>query len=156
MARSQRAQVSPPETPRLGTAIDKTGEVQSRLSMDRVLLGFRRHMVPIPSHLFRRVVPRAAAKAARVLGDLGPIERRIHHFVVRELPRFARPMPPDHIARALDLPLEQVVTVLDELERRLIFLYRPGGRDVAWAYPITVGATPHRLTSASGERLTAA
>ena len=42
------------------------------------------------------------------------------------------------------------------LERRLIFLFRPGGRDVVWAYPITVEQTPHRMTFSSGERLWAA
>ena len=56
----------------------------------------------------------------------------------------------------LGLDLQRVIDVLDELERRLIFLFRPGGREVVWAYPITVADTPHRLVFSTGERLNAA
>jgi hypothetical protein len=82
--------------------------------------------------------------------------RRVHHFVVRDLPRLAAPMPPEHIAAALHMPVSRVVEILNELERRLVFLYRPAGNDVVWAYPITVEPTPHRLAWSSGERLWAA
>ncbi|MBI5477877.1 MAG: hypothetical protein HY906_03410 [Deltaproteobacteria bacterium] len=124
--------------------------------MERVLLGYRRHLLPIPWALFKLVVGREAARTGRVLGGLDDEQRRVHHFVVRDLPRLARPMPPEHIAAALDLPLGRVIPILDELERRLIFLFRPGGRDVVWAYPVTVAETPHRLTFSTGERLNAA
>ena len=80
----------------------------------------------------------------------------MHHFVVRELPRLAAPMAPERIADGLGLELPRVIEILDELERRLIFLFRPGGRDVVWAYPVTVDPTPHKLAFSSGERLWAA
>jgi hypothetical protein len=76
--------------------------------------------------------------------------------VVKNLPGLARPMPPDFIADRLGLSNAQVVRILDELERRLIFLFRPGGREVVWAYPVTVEPTPHRLVFSSGEKLWAA
>ncbi len=113
-------------------------------------------MVPLPWHLFRRAVARTAEKTARRLGDLDPVERRVHRFVVRELPRLGRPMPPEHVAGALELSLDQVVAILDRLERRLVYLFRPDGRDVVWAYPNTVEPTAHRMATASGERLYAA
>lgn len=124
--------------------------------MDTVLVGFKRHVLPIPSGLFRRGLRRASGKSSRVLGGLDDDHRRVHHFVVRDLPRLGEPMPPEHIAGALQLPLPRVIAILDELERRLIFLFRPGGRDVVWAYPVTVASTPHHLAFSTGERLDAA
>ena len=113
-------------------------------------------MLPIPWALFTRVMRREARKTGQTLGGLDDEQRRVHHFVVRELPRLGAPMPPEHIAAALELPLARVTAILDELERRLIFLYRPGGREVVWAYPVTVAETPHRLEFSTGERLNAA
>lgn len=124
--------------------------------MRRVLLGFKRRMVAIPWFLFTRILPREAKKTKRVLGGLDDEQRRVHHFVVKELPSLARPMPPDFIADRLKLGEERVIQILDELERRLIFLFRPGGRDVVWAYPITAEPTPHKLAFSSGERIWAA
>ena len=124
--------------------------------MNRVLLGFKRRMVPIPWYVFTRVLLRGAAKTKRVLGALDDEHRRVHHFVVKKLPALAKPMPPDFIAQGLELEQQRIIQILDELERRLIFLFRPGGRDVVWAYPMTVEQTPHRVTFSSGERLWAA
>ena len=124
--------------------------------MRRVLLGFKHLMVPIPWFLFKRILTRGARKTKMVLGGLDDEHRIVHHFVVKKLPSLARPMPPDFIADRLKLDKQRVSQILDELERRLIFLFRPEGRDVVWAYPITAEPTPHRLTFSSGERLWAA
>ena len=124
--------------------------------MKTVLLGFRRHMVPIPEALFRRAAKSDAGKTHRLLGGLDDQQRRVHHFVVRDLPRLAEPMPPEHIAAALEMDVDRVIEIVDELERRLIFLFRPGGRDVVWAYPVTVAETPHWMAFSTGERLNAA
>ena len=124
--------------------------------MNRVLLGVKRHMVPIPWFVFKRALPRDVRQTKSALGGLDEEHRRVHHFVVRELPRLAAPMPPEHIADGLDLEASRVVEILDELERRLIFVFRPGGREVVWAYPVTAEPTPHRLAFSSGERLWAA
>jgi hypothetical protein len=113
-------------------------------------------MVPIPCFLFTRVLQRGAEKTKRVLGGLDDEHRRVHHFVVKNLPSLAGPMPPDYIANRLNLDEARVIQILDELERRLIFLFRPGGRAVVWAYPFTAEPTPHRLAFSSGERFWAA
>jgi len=122
----------------------------------RVLLGFKRHMVPIPWALFTRLVRQKLGKTAKAFGGLDEDHRRVHHFVVKNLPGLAKPMPPDFIAERLGLSISQIVRILDELERRLIFLFRPGGREVVWAYPVTVEPTPHRVAFSSGEKLWAA
>jgi len=121
--------------------------------VDKVLLGLGRRMIPLPWRLVRWILPREARKTARALGGLDEDHRRVHHFVVRELPRLAAPMSPDTIVAELGMERDKVNAILDELERRLIFLFRPGGRDVVWAYPVTVEPTPHRLAFSSGERL---
>jgi hypothetical protein len=97
-----------------------------------------------------------ANKTHRALGGLDDEQRRVHHFVVRDLPRLAEPMPPEHIAEALEMDLNRVIEIVDELERRLIFLFRSGGHDVVWAYPVTVAETPHWMAFSTGERLNAA
>ena len=124
--------------------------------MRRVLLGFKHRIVPIPWFLFIRILKCEAKKTKRVLGGLDDEHRRVHHFVVKNLPSLARPMPPDFIADRLKLDEVRIIQILDELERRLIFLFRPGGRDIVWAYPITAEPTPHKLAFSSGERLWAA
>ena len=124
--------------------------------MKTVLLGFKRHMVRIPEAPFQWAMKAGASKVHRALGGLDDQQRRVHHFVVRDLPRLAEPMPPEHIAAALEMDLDRVIEIIDELERRLIFLFRAGGRDVVWAYPVTVAETPHWMAFSTGERLNAA
>jgi hypothetical protein len=124
--------------------------------MRSVLLGFKHRMVPISWFLFIRILRHETKKTKRVLGGLDDEHRHIHHFVVKSLPGLARPMPPDYISDHLKMDKTRVIQILDELERRLIFLFRPGGRDVVWAYPITAEPTPHKLAFSSGERLWAA
>ena len=124
--------------------------------MRRVLLGINHRMIPIPWFLFTILLRNGAKKTKNVLGNLDHEQRRIHHFVVEMLPKITKPMPPEHIAKALNLDINRVIHILDELERRLIFLFRPEGKEVVWAYPVTAEPTPHKLAFSSGERFWAA
>jgi hypothetical protein len=124
--------------------------------MKRLLFGYKRHMIPVPWSLFRKLAPREAAKSRRAYGNLDDDHRRVHHFVVRELPVLAGPMGPDLVAHRLDMDIDRVSAIMDELERRKLFLYRPGGRNVEWAYPVTVVPTPHRVEFSTGESIYAA
>ncbi len=81
---------------------------------------------------------------------------RVRNFVVAELPRAGKALPPAAIAAQLDLPQEQVARILDDLEKHLVFLFRNPAGEVAWAYPVTVDPTPHRVTFSSGEKIYAA
>ena len=80
----------------------------------------------------------------------------IRYFVVRELPRLAKPIPPEHIAEEFDLTLSKTTAILDDLEKNLFFLVRNDKGEVLWAYPISADKTPHQLTFSSGERINAA
>jgi hypothetical protein len=131
--------------------MNKQGDI-----MKRLLFGYKRRMLPVPWGLFRRMAAVEAEKNRRAFGRLDDDHRRVHHFVVRELPGLAGPMGPDFVARRIDMDVTRVVAIMDDLERRKLFLYRPGGRDVEWAYPVTVVPTPHRIEFSSGESIWAA
>ena len=122
---------------------------------ERILLGVGRRMVPVPDWLFRPMVKRDAKKLAK-RPDLGPDERRVQHFAVREIPRRREPIAPEVFAAELDLSLDQVSQILDELERRMTFLCRRGGEDVVWAYPVTAEETPHQVRIDGGAAFSAA
>ncbi len=90
------------------------------------------------------------------LSFMTPEHHRVRNFVVSELPRAGIALPPATIASRLDLAPEQVSHILDDLERHLFFLFRNPQGEVAWAYPVTVDPTPHRVTFSSGEQIYAA
>jgi hypothetical protein len=87
---------------------------------------------------------------------LEPDQRRVQHFAVREIARRREPIAPEVIAAELYLSVHRVSEILGELERRLTFLYRGGGRDVVWAYPVTAEETPHQVRIDGGAAFSAA
>jgi hypothetical protein len=120
-----------------------------------VLLGRGSQIKPVPrfmweGHLAESQVPEHSQ--AR-LGFMTPDHHRVRYFAVRELAIRGRPLTPEEISADLDLPLEQVQAILADLEKNLVFLVRNELGAVAWAYPVTVEPTPHRLEFSSGERL---
>lgn len=121
-----------------------------------VLLGIWRHLFPVPPTIWQSQVEQSATRARARLAFMTLEHHRVRNWVVRELPRFGKPIAPDWIARALSLPLVQVVAILDDLEKHKTFLYRNTDGAVAWAYPVTVEPTPHRLTLSTGEQIYAA
>jgi len=122
---------------------------------ERILLGVGRRMVAVPEWLFRRMVQRDAKKLAR-RRPLGPDHRRVQHFAVREIPRRREPIAPEVIAAELDLSIDRVTEILGDLERRMTFLYRRGGEDVNWAYPVSAEETPHQIRIDGGAAFSAA
>jgi len=121
-----------------------------------LMAGVWRHIIRLPPAIGRKRVDQLAERARAEVGAVSTPHRRVHHFVVRELPRFGRPIPPQAIAEGLDLPLPTVIEILTELEARKSFLFRDEDGSVIWAYPVTVEQTPHRVRFRSGETLYAA
>jgi hypothetical protein len=80
----------------------------------------------------------------------------VREFAVRELPRVGEPLSPEFIAEELSLPVDQVESILDELDKHMTFVCRDAAGAVVWAYPVTAASTPHHLTFSTGERLYAA
>lgn len=121
-----------------------------------LLLGIWRLMVALPAPLWQQEVARQARASVAALGFMSDEHHRTRDFVVRELPRAGRPLPPEAISAALDLPVARVRALLDELETHMTFLFRNEQGEVAWAYPVTVERTPHRVTFSTGEQVYAA
>ena len=123
---------------------------------NRPLLGLGRYMIPIPRFLWRREVARKVPAIERRLTFMSGDHHRVRDFVVRELPRVGEPLALELIAKELSLPATRTKEILDELETRLVFLFRNDEGAVAWAYPVTADPTPHHAAFSTGERLDAA
>ncbi len=123
---------------------------------NKLLTGVWRYLVGVPPLLWEKEIEKASHKVKKSAGFMSEDHRGVHHYVVRELPRFGAPLPPETISRELALPLERTADMLRDLEEHLTFLYRNDQGQVVWAYPVTVEKTPHRITFGSGESLYAA
>ncbi len=123
---------------------------------DTLLLGLGRFMISIPGWIYWRTISREGAKAAAGLRAMSEDHRRVRSFVVGELRVVGKPIPPQHVAERLDLPVARVGEILDDLDRSLTFLVRNPQGEVTWAYPVTVDRTPHALAFPAGEPLYAA
>jgi hypothetical protein len=121
-----------------------------------LLLGVRRHMVPLPRPIWQGEVFRGAEGTNAKLGFMSKVHHRVRDFVVLELSRLGEPLSADYIADRLELPLDQIMAIVEELERNMTFLYRSRDDAVTWAYPVTVDPTPHHVTFSTGERVNAA
>lgn len=125
--------------------------------MDKsLLLGFWRFWLRIPRPIWQQEVTRSARANEKALKFMTPEHHKIRDFVVRELPRCGEPIPPETIAQSLGMKLDRVISILDELEKNLTFLYRNEQGAVNWAYPVTAAPTPHRITFSTGEQIYAA
>jgi hypothetical protein len=87
---------------------------------------------------------------------MSPDHHVVRNFVVRELPRLARPVSIGRVVQTLQLPRARVQQIVEELEARLFFLARPDSSEISWAFPVTAERTGHDLAFSTGERLDAA
>ena len=118
-----------------------------------ILLGRGKQITSIPQAAWEGHLAQAPEHSRKRLAFMTEAHHRVRYFVVRELPRYGRPIPPSHIGQSLGMPGEQVANLLDELEENLVFLVRNKRGEVAWAFPVTAEATPHKISFSSGERL---
>ncbi len=94
----------------------------------------------------------AKASATREKLRLTGAARRVREYAVCALAQGSgRPIEPQQISAALDLPLSQTCEILRDLEKRLFFLVLDGDGWVSWAFPVTSVRTPHRVHLNTGE-----
>ncbi len=122
---------------------------------ETILLGRERQIRKVSQAMWKQHLAQNAGNSPAI-GFMTGAHHAVRNFVVKELAISQRPVEPKSISVKLNLPLDQVNNILDELERKLFFLVRNDQGEVAWAYPVTVETTPHRLSFNSGERLYAA
>ena len=120
---------------------------------EKILLGRDGEMIEIPLATWKQELAHIPQQSQARLDFMTETHHQIRYFVVKEMAIRQKPIEPELISDKLNIPLERVNFLLEELERELFFLVRNEGGDVAWAYPVTVETTPHRLSFASGERL---
>jgi hypothetical protein len=123
---------------------------------EKILLGRDREILEFPEAAWRHELTQIPQHSQARLNFMTDAHRQIRYFVVKEMATRQKPIEPELISEKLGIPLERVNTLLGELERNLFFLVRNERGAVAWAYPITVETTPHKLSFVSGERLYAA
>jgi hypothetical protein len=120
---------------------------------EKILLGRGQQILEIPQATWKLHLAQVPQHAQSRLKFMTAAHHQIRYFVVKELAHRQTPIQPEWISAQLKLPLEQVKLILEELESKLFFLVRNEQGAVAWAYPVTVEPTPHKLSFASGERL---
>jgi hypothetical protein len=123
---------------------------------EKVLFGRGNKLVEIPQHNWERHLEEAPAHSRHRLAFMGEDHHRVRNFVVSHLPTAGSAIPPSLISSKLNLAIDNVASILAELEANLTFLYRDESGSVAWAYPVTAEKTPHAVTFSSGEQIFAA
>ena len=120
---------------------------------EKILLGRGRQILEISQASWKKQLSQIPQHNQARLSFMTDAHQRVRHFVVKELVNKQEPIEPEHIAEVLNLSLEVVQDILEVLEKKLFFLVRNEQRAVAWAYPVTVEPTPHRLKFSTGEEL---
>jgi hypothetical protein len=120
---------------------------------ETILVGRGREILEVSRRELEARLSPVAARCEERLRFMSEEHHRVRNFVVRELPRVGVPIDPVLLARALNLPSDRILNLLEELERRLFFLVRNERGAVSWAYPVTVEQTPHYMAFSTGERL---
>lgn len=123
---------------------------------NKILIGIGHKMIPGPVFILNREIEKMAKIMKARVHKLPEEKRRIHHFVVRELPNAGQPISLEFIAQGLKMPIDRVSTLVDEMEKDKSFFYRCHSEGINWAYPVTVDNTPHRVTFSTGEQANAA
>jgi hypothetical protein len=120
---------------------------------ETILLGRSEQILEIPAATWKEHITQTNQHSQTRLSFMTDAHHRVRYLVVKELVDQQKPIEPEFISETLNLPLPQVITILEELEQKLFFLVRDEQGAVVWAYPVTVETTPHRLNFSTGERL---
>ena len=119
---------------------------------DKILLGRDQQILDIPQTMWKQHLAQAPQHSKARLSFMTDAHHQVRYLVVRELVNRQKPVEPEFISERLNMPLAQVGGILEELEKRLFFLVRDEQGSVAWAFPVTVETTPHRLDFSTGEQ----
>ena len=124
--------------------------------METILVGQGREVIQMLRQQWEDDLANVPVHMKARLAFMSAQHHLVRYFVVRELPRYGKPMPAEFISEQLRLPMTQVNGILDDLEKNLFFLVRNESGAVSWAFPVTVEKTPHHLRFSTGEDVYAA
>jgi hypothetical protein len=120
---------------------------------EKILIGKGQQFLEISRTTWEQQLAQIPQHSHARLSFMTDAHHQVRNFVVKELVKLQEPVTPEFISETLNMPLNEVMAILEELERKLFFLVRNEQNAVAWAYPVTVELTPHRLNFSTGERL---
>lgn len=123
---------------------------------DTILVAHGSAVTWIPRSTWESELAKVPLRMKERLSFMTTGHHRVRHYVVKQLPRSGVAISPEEISRALALPLDEVNSILYDLERNLFFLVRDSRGRVVWAFPVTVEPTRHRLKFSTGEEISAA
>lgn len=118
---------------------------------ETILVGRGGEIIRVSDHEWKENLSKAPERIMTRLGFMTEAHRKVRYLVVEELARQGKPISPEFISRRLDISIGEVVRIIDDLEQHLFFLVRNESKAVAWAFPVTVDETPHRLFFSTGE-----
>ncbi len=121
-----------------------------------ILMGRGCEITSLAYEEWKKGIPVILERVREGLSFMSAEHRLIRNFVVANLTKAGKPLSPAEIARKVNLPMPQVVSILDDLEKHKVFLFRNGKGEVVWAYPVTAEETPHRVSFNTGENIFAA
>jgi hypothetical protein len=120
---------------------------------EKVFLGRDQLILEIPQDKWKQHLTQIPQHSQTRQSFMTDGHHQVRYFVVKELVNKQKPVEPESISKDLEMPLERVQFILEDLEKNLFFLVRNERGAVAWAYPVTVETTPHRLNFSTGEQL---
>jgi hypothetical protein len=138
------------------TAENRLTEKAIIRSRGRLYLGLGRYLIPVPPCLLRMGAAGSARKADRTLSRLSREHHLVRDFVVTEIPKRGSSLSVDYISGRLGLSRDRVQAIVEQLEKKMIFLFRNERGEVTWAYPVTAEPTPHHVTFSTGQQIYAA
>ncbi len=120
---------------------------------EKILLGRDQEILEIPLAEWKQDLAHFPEHSQSRLRFMTDAHHQIRYFVVKEMVNAQKPIEPEVISKELNMPLELVKPILEDLEKNLFFLVRNDQGAVAWAFPVTVETTPHKMVFNSGEQL---
>ncbi len=124
---------------------------------DIILIGRGERILEVSAEDWRKHLAAARHHSSSRLSFMTGDHHLVRNFVVSELPRnHGDALRPEDISRRLNLSLTGVNAILEDLQKRLVFLVLNDAGEVSWAFPVTSQKTPHRLSFSTGERIFAA
>ena len=123
---------------------------------NKAFLGLDKWLIPIPAFLIRNDVRSSGdliCQETRVVTDL---ERKVQFYVVQRISDTNQPVLPVEISTDFNIPLAQVISIIEKLESLKVFFYRYNSPGINWAYPVTSDESEYKLTYDDGKKCTAA
>jgi hypothetical protein len=122
----------------------------------KMYMGVWRFMVPVPQTVSTKGLQRGVSGAKTKSDRLTEEERKVHHFIVKQLAIAQEPIMAEFIGEKLNISLTRVKDIVKKLEAMKTFCYRYDSQGINWAYPLAFEDTGHKMTASTGEQFFAA